>query len=246
MVPHTIEMRNPWDFEEVYGVLHDFATGFEFDPEREDYLIHITTGSHVTQICNFLLTEAGYFPGRLIQTGPPRRASDGAGTFSIIDLDLSKYDRLAARFEREHTDAIASLKGGIETRHPAFTRLLDRIEHVAARTTDPILLTGPTGAGKSRLAGRIYELRRQRRLVEGDLVEVNCATLRGDGAMSALFGHKKGSFTGAAADRAGLLRSADSGVLCLDEGGGLGLTRSFLMLACFGLGVALLLRGCAG
>ena len=164
------------------------------------------------------------------RAGPPRRASDCAGTFSSIDLDLSKYDRLAARFEREHTDAIASLKGGIETRNPAFNRLIDRIEHVAARTTDPILLTGPTGAGKSRLAGRIYELRRQRRLVEGDLVEVNCATLRGDGAMSALFGHKKGSFTGAAADRAGLLRSADSGVLFLDEIGELGLDEQAMLL----------------
>ncbi|XQK60536.1 RNA repair transcriptional activator RtcR family protein [Escherichia coli] len=38
-----IELHNPWDFEEVYACLHDFARGYEFQPEKEDYLIHITT-----------------------------------------------------------------------------------------------------------------------------------------------------------------------------------------------------------
>lgn len=39
-----IELHNPWDFEEVYACLHDFARGYAFQPEKEDYLIHITTG----------------------------------------------------------------------------------------------------------------------------------------------------------------------------------------------------------
>ena len=70
----------------------------------------------------------------------------------------------------------------------------------------PILLTGPTGAGKSQLARRIYELKLARRQVSGEFVAVNCATLRGDAAMSALFGHVKGAFTGALAERSGFLR----------------------------------------
>lgn len=234
VVRHIVDMGDPWDFEEVYGALHDFATSYTFDTDREDYLVHITTGTHVAQICNYLLTEARYFPGRLVQSIPPRgskgRPTDGPGRFAIIDLDLSKYDRLASRFEREHTDAIASLKGGIETRNAAFNRLIERIEHVGARSTDPILLVGPTGAGKSRLAERIFELRRQRRLVEGAFVQVNCATLRGDGAMSALFGHRKGAFTGAMADRPGLLRSAHGGMLFLDEIGELGLDEQAMLL----------------
>ncbi|MCA9277553.1 MAG: sigma 54-interacting transcriptional regulator [Phycisphaeraceae bacterium] len=230
VVRHIINMRDPWDFEEVYSSLHDFASSYPFDPDAEDYLFHITTGTHVAQICTFLLTEARYFPGKLMQTSPPRRAADGPGKFGLIDLDLSKYDRLASRFEREHEDAVASLKGGIETRNAAFNKLIDQIEHVAARTTDPMLITGPTGAGKSRLAGRIYELRKHRRLVAGELVEVNCATLRGDAAMSTLFGHKKGAFTGAINDRPGLLRSAHTGVLFLDEIGELGLDEQAMLL----------------
>ena len=89
---------------------------------------------------------------------------------------------------------------------------------------------GPTGAGKSLLAKRIFELKKLKRQVSGHFVEVNCATLRGDSAMSALFGHKKGAFTGAAADRPGLLRTADSGILFLDEIGELGLDEQAMIL----------------
>lgn len=230
VVHHTMNLRDPWDFDEVFAALHDFATTYPFDTEREDYLVHITTGTHVVQICSFLLTETRYFPARLIQTSPPRRAKDGPGLRRIIDLDLSKYDRLASRFQREHDDAVASLKDGIETRNAAFNALIEQIEHVALRTTDPILITGPTGAGKSKLATRIYDLRHHRRLVQGPLVAVNCATLRGEGAMSTLFGHVKGAFTGAASDRPGLLRRADTGLLFLDEIGELGLDEQAMLL----------------
>ena len=104
------------------------------------------------------------------------------------------------------------------------------LERVALASPAPILLMGPTGAGKSRLARRVYELKKMRRLVGGPLVEVNCATLRGDGAMSALFGHRRGAFTGAAKDRAGLLKEADGGMLFLDEIGELGLDEQAMLL----------------
>ena len=59
---------------------------------------------------------------------------------------------------------------------------------------------------------------------------MNCATVRGDGAMSALFGHEKGAFTGAAERRSGLLRAADGGVLFLDEIGELGPDEQAMLL----------------
>ncbi|MCK6500292.1 MAG: RNA repair transcriptional activator RtcR family protein, partial [Nitrospira sp.] len=225
------EVKNPWDFEEVYGVLHDFAWRYPFRPDEEDYLVHITTGTHVQQICLFLLTESRHFPARLVQTSPAQPKREGsAGNYSIIDLDLSKYDRLAARFVRESRDAVSFLKSGIETRNARFNQLIEQIEHVAIHARDPLLLTGPTGAGKSRLARRIYELKRNRHQVAGAFVEVNCATLRGDAAMSVLFGHVKGAFTGAVKDRPGLLRAADGGVLFLDEIGELGMDEQAMLL----------------
>lgn len=226
---HALPIRDPWDFQEVYEALDRFARGYPFRPEEEEYLLHITTGTHVAQICLFLLTESRYLPGRLIQTSPPVRGAPGP-SYEIIDLDLSKYDRLAARFQRERAEGLSFLKGGIDTKNAAFNRMIERIEEVAGRSRLPIVLSGPTGAGKSQLAKKIHELKRQRRLTAGELVEVNCATLRGDAAMSTLFGHKKGAFTGALQDRAGLLRRADGGVLFLDEIGELGLDEQAMLL----------------
>ena len=79
VAPHLLDFDDPWDFEEVYGKLLDFARSFPFDPDNQDYLIHITTGTHVAQICLFLLTEARYLPGKLLQTQPQRGAPQPVG-----------------------------------------------------------------------------------------------------------------------------------------------------------------------
>lgn len=228
----VMDLKNPWDFEEVYEALHSFAKRYPFDTETGDYLVNITTGTHVAQICWFLLIEARYIPAKILQLNPPKRwrASGGPGEFSIIDLDLSRYDRIATRFKAEQVEDTSFLKSGIATRSPVFNRMIERIEQVAIRSKAPLLLTGPTGAGKSQLARRIYELKKLRRQVAGAFVEVNCATLRGDGAMSALFGHRKGAFTGALSDRPGLLRAADGGMLFLDEIGELGADEQAMIL----------------
>src|SRR5262245_36565400 len=133
--PAVIEFDDPWDFEQVYAALHDFARRYVFDPEREEYLIHITTGTHVAQICLFLLIESRHIPGKLLQTSPPpRRRPAEPGEYRIIDLDLSKYDRIATRFRQEQREGLSFLKSGIETRNVAFNRLIERIEQVAIAT----------------------------------------------------------------------------------------------------------------
>jgi transcriptional regulatory protein RtcR len=231
---HTVDFGNDaWDLERVFGALHDWARGYPFDPEREEYLIHITTGTHIAQISLFLLVEAGFLPGKLIQSAPRtsrRGLADPAGRYAVIDLDLSKYDALSTRFAKDAVETAEFLKCGIATRNAEFNRIIDRIEQVALRSQAPILLTGPTGAGKSQLARRIFELRKQRGGLRGNFVEVNCATLTGDTAASALFGHLRGSFTGAQKDRSGLLREADGGLLFLDEIGELGLDEQAMLL----------------
>jgi transcriptional regulatory protein RtcR len=201
------------------------------DPAREQYWAHITTGTHVAQICMFLMVESRFIPGVLLQTAPPKKQRQGEpGSYTLIDLDLSRYDVLAQRFSQAHAEALSFLKSGIATRNARFNALIEEIERVAVRSQAPVLLTGPTGAGKSHLARRMFELKKSRHQVEGAFVEVNCATLRGDSAASTLFGHKKGAFTGAAADRPGLLRTAHRGVLFLDEIGELGLDEQAMLL----------------
>ena len=227
----ALDIADPWDFGEMYAGLYDWARAYRFDPAHEQYWAHITTGTHVAQICMFLMVESRFIPGVLLQTAPPKKQRrDAAGSYTLIDLDLSRYDVLAQRFSQAQSDARDFLKSGIATRNKHFNALIEEIERVAVRSRAPILLTGPTGAGKSHLARRMFELKKSRHQVTGEFVEVNCATLHGDGAASTLFGHKKGAFTGAVTDRAGLLRTAHEGVLFLDEIGELGLDEQAMLL----------------
>jgi transcriptional regulatory protein RtcR len=228
--PHVLNLRDPWDFGEVYAKMRDFAKAMAFDPDTEDYFVNITTGTHVVQICWFLLAETRFVPARILQLSPPDNAKRTKPNYSIIDLDLSKYDAIATRFDEEKETAASFLKQGIATRSPMFNAMIDQIETIAIRSTAPILLMGPTGAGKSQLARRIYDLKKSLHKVKGAFVEVNCATLRGDQAMSTLFGHVKGAFTGAMAERAGLLATANNGVLFLDEIGELGADEQAMFL----------------
>ncbi len=106
-----MEIADPWDFGEMYGALYDWVRQYRFDPDTEQYWTHITTGTHVAQICMFLLVESRFIPGVLLQTSPPkRRSSRKPGSFTLIDLDLSRYDVLARRMHTgnaaPHADAV--------------------------------------------------------------------------------------------------------------------------------------------
>ncbi len=213
---HRMDLTDPWDFQEVYGKLFDFARAYGFDEDREQYHVHLTTGTHVAQICWFLLTESRHIPARLIQTGPPG-PEDDAPKFDIIDLDLSRYNALQQRFDQLSREYSDQLKGGIETRNPPYNALIDRIELIASNSDEPILLLGETGTGKTELAERIHSLKLDRRRIKGRLVHVNCATLNGPDAMATLFGQRRSYLGAAGTERSGLLREADGGVLFLDD-----------------------------
>ncbi len=230
VVPHLIDFKNPWDLEEVYTQLYDWCQNYTFDTDKYDYLFHITTGTHVAQICIYLLTESHHFPGKLIQTSPGKAPSKMHGSYTVLDLNLARYDKISSRFAEEHLAGEDFLKGGIATQSAKFNNIIEQIEKVAIRSSAPILLTGPTGAGKSQLAERIFELKRKRQNLSGQFISVNCATLQGSNAMAALFGHTKGAFTGAQAAREGFLSSANKGVLFLDEIGELGLDEQAMLL----------------
>ena len=212
---HRVAFKDPWDFLEAYVHLYDFIRGYEFHHETEDYFIHVSTGTHAIQIAEFLLTESYYFPGKLIQTSP----TPAPGVARVIDLDLSKYDVIADRYQRAITEERMLLKAGIETKNPAYNKLIDKIEHEAVPSDEPVLLLGPVGAGKSQLAKRIAAVKKNHKKLLGRFVAANCANYKGnpDLAKSALFGHVKGAFTGAMSDRSGVLAEANGGILFLDE-----------------------------
>ena len=109
---HQVGFRDPWDFEEVYSRLYEFFGTYKFETDEECYFANITTGTHVFQICLYLLCESRRLPAKLIQSSPNHRAkaSEPNGTYQIIDLDLSRYDKLASRFHEEKREGTEFLK----------------------------------------------------------------------------------------------------------------------------------------
>ena len=101
----------------------------------------------------------------------------------------------------------------------AITRVREIIDKVAP-TEARVLITGPNGTGKEVVAHLIHE---QSARAAGPMVEVNCAAIPSELIESELFGHMKGSFTGAVKDRAGKFEQADGGTLFLDEIGDMSL-----------------------
>lgn len=95
----------------------------------------------------------------------------------------------------------------------AMQSLRDLIARVA-RSQAPVHITGESGTGKELVARLIHESGSR---AEGPFVAVNCGAIPSDLMESELFGHKRGSFTGAVADKQGLIQSAEGGTLFLDE-----------------------------
>ncbi|HTI65644.1 MAG TPA: sigma-54 dependent transcriptional regulator, partial [Gemmatimonadaceae bacterium] len=101
----------------------------------------------------------------------------------------------------------------------AIRSVIDKIERVA-KTPARVLITGENGTGKELVARAIHA---QSTRAGGPFVEVNCAAIPSELIESELFGHMKGSFTGAVADRAGKFEQAHGGTLFLDEVGDMSL-----------------------
>ncbi len=103
---------------------------------------------------------------------------------------------------------------------PAITRIKETIERVAP-TEARVLITGEPGTGKELVAKWIHHLSNRSK---GPMVEVNCAAIPGELIESELFGHEKGSFTGATKQRIGKFEQAHGGTLFLDEIGDMSLS----------------------
>ena len=145
------------------------------------------------------------------------------GAYDFLEKPLDT-DRLLVTLRnalqvRGLSESVALLRSEVEERHeivgasPAIRRVLERVERVAP-TDARVLITGENGTGKELVARAIHRLSPR---AEREFLELNCAAIPTELIESELFGHMKGSFTGAVQDRAGKFEQADKGTLFLDE-----------------------------
>src|ERR1043165_3676618 len=145
------------------------------------------------------------------------------GAYDILEKPLDT-DRILVTLRNAlaHLDLHAEnarLRETIQSRYEIVGKsygiraVIDKIERVA-KTPARVLITGENGTGKELVARAIHQ---QSQRADGPFVEVNCAAIPSELIESELFGHMKGSFTGAVADRAGKFEQAHGGTLFLDE-----------------------------
>jgi transcriptional regulatory protein RtcR len=223
-----IELADMAELSEVQHALRDWARGYPFDPRREQYWTPLCSDLQVAQLGLCLLLESSAIRGVMLYTSAQGTTATGA---NLVRLDADGASRRNGATPAPAPTPVQAIGGGaFITRNARFAGMIEQIERVAMRSRAPVLLIGPTGVGKSMLARRMYDLKKAHEQLDGLFVEVNCATLRGDGTASALFGHKRGSFTGAASDRSGLLLTANRGLLFLDEIGDLNAEAQTMLL----------------
>jgi transcriptional regulator with GAF, ATPase, and Fis domain len=149
--------------------------------------------------------------------GASRRLHELERLREVVEADnrtlLSKLDR------QKIVESIVGADAG-------FKEVMDRVAQVAP-TDVPVLLFGETGAGKEVVARAIHEASPRR---GGPMLRVNCGAIPPGLIDSELFGHERGSFTGAVAARAGWFERADGGTLFLDEVGELPLAAQVRLL----------------
>jgi two-component system nitrogen regulation response regulator NtrX len=151
------------------------------------------------------------------------------GAYDILEKPLDT-DRILVTLRNalQHLDLHeenARLRETIQSRYEIVGRsygirlVIDKIDRVA-KTPARVLVTGENGTGKELVARAIHS---QSTRAEEPFVEVNCAAIPSELIESELFGHMKGSFTGAIADRAGKFEQAHGGTIFLDEVGDMSL-----------------------
>ena len=158
----------------------------------------------------------------------------GAWDFAEKPLDLNhllqmtknaiEHGKLHEQLQRK-TEEVSSLKRKVAEKNKmigesaAIARVREIIDKVAP-TEARVMITGENGTGKEVVARMLHEKSAR---ANGPMVEVNCAAIPSELIESELFGHMKGSFTGAVKDRTGKFEQADGGTLFLDEIGDLSL-----------------------
>lgn len=152
------------------------------------------------------------------------------GAFDFIQkpLDLNRL-LLTTKHALEHKSLVQEtkvLRKKVSKRNQMIgeSAAIERVRAIidkVAPTEARVLITGSNGTGKEVVAHLIYENSQR---AKGPMVEVNCAAIPSELIESELFGHMKGSFTGAVKDRAGKFEQADGGTLFLDEIGDMSLS----------------------
>jgi DNA-binding NtrC family response regulator len=229
-----VPLKDPTNY---LGILRQLRSHFKqlnaAHPDAE-YFISVSSGTPHMHACWLLLAASGEIPATILQSTPPEFVPEGKPLVREIDIHQKDFPTITRPLDGpEHEDddeasiVTACRDLGIVGEDPAFRKALHEAHVYSKYDTFHVLLFGETGSGKEHFAQFIHHLGPR---AAKPMVTVNCSSIPENLVESQLFGHKKGSFTGATIDYEGKFKAADRGVLFLDEIGELPLSAQAKLL----------------
>jgi transcriptional regulator with GAF, ATPase, and Fis domain len=226
-----VELTSPTNFDAIYSTVTDALDAYLKEVNGQPELtFHLSPGTPAMAAIWVILGKTRY-RAELIQSSKKKGVETASVPFEIslapefvtdvLRIPDKKLEDLSAGASEE-----AFRFGGIIYRSEAMERLMAQAKKAAPRSV-PVLIEGESGTGKELLARAIH--RASTRSAKPFQV-VNCGAIPPDLIESELFGHVKGSFTGATGDRVGHFAAADGGTLFLDEIGELPLAAQVKLL----------------
>lgn len=215
-----LPLEDPTDYASIMKGLRSIIKKTKELTPKAKYYISLSSGTPQMHACWLLLTACGDIPATLLNIRPQRYITGKRPLVNEVELTSKEFPDIRARVcEIESTysptqDSKTVIEGiGIVGDHPKMRQALE-VGSTLANSETPILITGETGTGKELFAKFIH-------LMSGcsteSFVPINCAAIPPELVESMLFGHKKGSFTGAINDQIGKFDQANGGTLFLDE-----------------------------
>jgi DNA-binding NtrC family response regulator len=219
------ESEDPTDEQGIFGFLREQLPTLRRRFAGRELVVHISPGTPSMQLIWVLMGATGFIepPFRLVKT---LQETERRGRPAVVDATFGVetfYEAyLAARPRQLGSEEQAVRWDPAQFRGERLRRVYIEARRFA-RLKIPVLLLGERGTGKTTLAGWIRQHSGFRRPnLDANWPAVACGQYTAETMRSELFGHVRGAFTGATADKAGLLATADGDTLFLDEIGDLG------------------------
>ena len=224
---HQVTLTSPTAWGEIYAAAIAVVDPLARRPGAR-LTFHLSPGTPAMAAVWLILGKTRY-PAELIESSRQHGVKTASVPFELsAELVPDLLRRPDAALQR-HSAALPPEVpefAAIIHRSEAMTRLVGRARHVATRAV-PVLLEGETGTGKELLARAIHAASPRR---GHPFIAVNCGAIPSELVESTLFGHAKGAFTGALAERPGVFEAAHGGTLFLDELGELPLAAQVKLL----------------
>ena len=213
---HPVKLSSPINFGEIYeGVVEVLKTIGSKSGAHMTY--HLSPGTPAMASVWILLAKTTY-PARLIQSSTQKGVEEANIPFDIaaefIPQLLQKSDARMSFLAQGTADESAEFSHMLYRSAP-MKRIIAQARRVAIHSI-PVLIEGESGTGKELMARAIH---RASPRVDKPFISINCGAIPPELVESEFFGHKRGSFTGAIADRKGHFERADGGTIFLDEVG---------------------------